>query len=74
MDMLDAEGDGGEKHLPEEDSESDIDGDPDDLADDNDDEEGQGDTASIHPVGHSAAEMDNATPGPRPSVQALVPS
>ena len=33
MDMLDAEGDGGEKHLPAEDSESDSGGDPDDLAD-----------------------------------------
>ena len=39
---------------------SDSDGDPDDLSDDNDDEESQGDTASIHPVGHSFAEMDNA--------------
>jgi len=60
LDVLDAEEDGGEKLIPEEDSESDCDGDPDDLADDNDDEEGQGDTASIHPVGHSFAEMDNA--------------
>jgi len=67
MDMHDAEGDGGEKHLPEEDSESDSDGDPDDLADDNDDEEGHGDTASIHPVGHPPAEMDNAAPAPRRS-------
>jgi len=64
MDMLDAEADGGEKHLPEEDSERDSDGYSDDLADDNDDEEGQGDTDSIHPVGHSPAEMDNAAPGP----------
>jgi len=46
MDMLDAEGDGAEKHLLEEDSESDSDGDPDDLADDEDDEEGQGYTCS----------------------------
>jgi len=42
MDILDAEGEGGEKHLPEEDSERDSDGDPDDLEDDNDDEERQG--------------------------------
>ena len=55
MDMLDAEGDGGEKRFPEKDSESDSDSDPDDLADDNDDEEGQDDAASIHPVGHSDA-------------------
>ena len=67
MDILDAEGDGGEKHLPEEDSESDSDGDPDDLADDNDDEEDQGEPSSIHPVGHSPAEMDNSSPGPRRS-------
>jgi len=73
MDMLDAEGGGGEKHLPEEDSESDSDGDPDDLADDNDDEEGQSDTASIHPVGHSAAEMDNAAAGPRHSTRRPAP-
>jgi len=39
MDMLDAEGDGEEKNLPVEDSESEDDGDPDSLADDNDDEE-----------------------------------
>jgi len=37
MDMLEAEGDGGEKNLPVEDSESKKDGDPDSLADDNDD-------------------------------------
>jgi len=73
MEMLGAEGDGGKKHLPEEDSESDSGGDPDDLADDSDDEEGQGDTASIHPVGHSAAEMDNAAPGPRRSTRRPAP-
>jgi len=67
MDMLDAEGDGGEKHLPEQDTESDSDGDPDDLADDNDDEEGQGDTASLRPVGQPPAKMDNAAAGPRRS-------
>jgi len=38
MDLLDAEGDGGKKHLPAEDSESDSGGDLDDLADDSDDE------------------------------------
>jgi len=73
MDMLDAEGDGAEKHLLEEDSESDSDGDPDDLADDEDDEEGQGYTAPIHPVVHSDAEMDNAAPGPRCSTRRPAP-
>jgi len=73
MDMLDAEGDVGEKHLPEEYSESDRHGDPDDLADDNDDEEGQGDTASLNPVVHSPAEMDNAAPGPRLSTRMPAP-
>jgi len=73
MEMLGAEGDGGKKHLHEENSESDSGGDPDDLADDSDDEEGQGDTASIHPVGHSAAEMDNAAPGPRRSTRRPAP-
>jgi len=73
MDMLDAEGDGGQRHLPERDSESDSDGALDDLADDNDDEEGQVDTASLRPVGHSAAEMDNAAPGPRRSTRRPAP-
>jgi len=67
MDMLDAEGDGRERHPPEADSDSDSDGDPRDIADDNDEEEGQGHTASLHTVGHSPAEMDNAAPGPRRS-------
>jgi len=52
---------------------SDSDGDPDDLSDDNDDEESQGDTASIHPVGHSAAEKDNSAPGPRRSTRRPAP-
>jgi len=65
MDMLDAEGDGGEKHLPAEDSESDSAGDLDDLADDNDDEESQADTSSLRPVSHPPAEMDNDAPRPR---------
>jgi len=65
MDMLDAEGDGGEKHLPAEHSETDREGDLDDFADFNDDEEGQGETASLRPVGNPPAEMVNATPGPR---------
>jgi len=73
IDMLDAERDGGEKHLPKEDSESDSDGDPADLADDNDDEEGQGDTAVIHPVVHSAAEEDNSAARPRRSTRGPAP-
>jgi len=51
MDMLDAEGEGGEKNLPMEDSESEDDGDPDSLADDNNDEECQGQNESMLPVG-----------------------
>jgi len=50
MDMLDAEGDGGEKHLRVEDSESEDDGDADGLADDKDDEESQGRKDSLLPV------------------------
>jgi len=73
VDMIDAKEDGGEKHRPEEDSERDSGGDPDDLADDSDDEEGQGDTASMHPVGHSAAEMDSAAPGPHRSTRRPAP-
>jgi len=52
---------------------SDSDGDPDDLSNDNDDEESQDDTGSIHPVGHSAAEMDNSAPGPRRSIHRPAP-
>jgi len=73
MDMLDAEVNGGEKRLPEEDSKSDGDGELEDLADDNDAEKGQGDTASSRPVGHLPAEMDNAAPGPRPSTRRPAP-
>ena len=65
MDMLDAEGDVVEKNLPVEDSDSEDDGDPDGLADDNDDEESQSPNYSILPVGHFPSEMYNAAPGPR---------
>jgi len=73
MDMLDAEGDGGEKNLPVEDSESKDDGDPDSLADDNDDEERQGQNDSMLPVGTSTSEVHNAAPGPRRSTRKPAP-
>jgi len=57
MDMLDAEGDGGEKNIPVEDSVSEDDGDPDSLADDNDDEERQGQNDSMIPVGTSTSDV-----------------
>jgi len=65
MDMLDAEGDGGDKKLPVEDSESEYDGDPDSLADDKDDEEREGPNDQMLPVGISPSEVCNAAPGPR---------
>jgi len=73
MDMLDAEGDGWEKHLPEEDSERDSDGDPDDLEDDNDDEERHGENDLMLPVGTSTSDVDNAAPGPRRSTRRPAP-
>jgi len=57
MDMLDAEGDGGEKKLLAEDSESEDDGDPASFADDNDDEERQGQNDSMPPVGTSTLDV-----------------
>jgi len=73
MDMLDAEGDGGEKHFPEEDSVSDSDSDLDDLTGDNDDKESQADTSSLRPVGHPPGDMDNAAPRPRRSTRRPAP-
>jgi len=69
MDMLDAEGDGGEKSLPVEDSESEDDGDPDSLADDNEDEERQGQNDSMPPIGTSTSDVCNSAPGPRGSTR-----
>jgi len=57
MDMLDAEGDGGEKKLRVEVSESEDDGDPDSLADENYDEECQGQNDSMLPVGTSTSDV-----------------
>jgi len=73
MDMLDAEGDGGEKNIPVKDSESEDDGDPDSLADDNDDEERQGQNDSMLPVGTSTSDVYNAAPGPRRSTRRPAP-
>jgi len=73
MDMLDAEGDGGEKNIPVEDSVSEDDGDPDGLADDNDDEERQGQNDSMVPVGTSTSDGHNTAPGPRRSTRRPAP-
>jgi len=73
MDMLDAEGDVGEKDLPVEDSESEDDGDPDSLADDKDDEERQGQSDSMLPVGISPSEVYNTAPRPRRSTRRPAP-
>jgi len=67
MDMLYAEGDGGQKNLPVEDSESEDDGVPDSLSDDKDDRERQGSNDSMLPVGISPSEVHNAAPRPRRS-------
>jgi len=73
MDMLDARGDGGEKNLPVENSESEDDGDPDSLADDNDHEERQGQNDSMIPVGTSTSDVYDAAPGPRRSTRRPAP-
>jgi len=73
MDMLDADGEGGEKNLPVEHSESEDDGDPDSLADDNDDEERQGQNESMLPVRTSTSDVYNAAPGPRRSTRRPAP-
>jgi len=73
MDMLEAEGDGGEKNIPVEDSESEDDGDPDSLSDDKDDEERQGQNDSMLPVGTSPSEVYSAAPGPRRSTRRPAP-
>jgi len=67
MNMLDAERDGEEKHLPVEDFESACDGAPDGLADEEDDDERQGQNDSLLPVGNSPSEVYNAALGPRSS-------
>jgi len=53
MDMLDAEGDVGEKNLLVQNSKSEDDGDPDGLDDDNDDEKPQVQNDSLFLVGNS---------------------
>ena len=73
MYMLDAEGDGGEKNLSVEDSKSEEDGDPDSLADDNDDEECPSQNDSMLPVGTSTSDVYNAAPGPRRSTRRPAP-
>jgi len=73
MDMLDAEGDGVEKNLPVEASESEDDGDPDSLADNKDHKERQGPNDSMFPVGISPSEVYYAAPGPRRSTRRPVP-
>jgi len=73
MDMLDSEGDGGEKNLPVEDYESEVDCYSDSLGDDNDDEERQGQNAWMLPVGTSTSEVHNAAPGPRRSTRRPAP-
>jgi len=73
MNMLGAGGDGGEKHLPVEDSEVEDDGDPDSLADDNDDGKRQGQNDSMLPVGTSTSDVYNAAPGPHRSTRGPAP-
>jgi len=73
MDMLDAEEDAREKHLPFEDFDSEDDGDPDRLADDKDDEELQGQKDSLIPVGKAPSEVYNASLGPRRSTRRPAP-
>jgi len=73
MDMLDAEGDGWEKNIPVEDSESEDDGDLGSRADDNDDEERRGQNDSMLPVGTSTSDVYNAAPGPRRSSRLPAP-
>ena len=73
VNMLEAEGDVEEKRLSVQKSESDDYGDPDGLADDNDDEKSQGQTDSLLPVGNSPSEVSNAAPGLRSSTSRPAP-
>jgi len=74
MEMLDAEGDGGEKQLPVDASDSEDDGDADSLADDKHDEERHCPNASLPPVGISPSEVHNSCPGPRCSTRRPAPN
>ena len=73
MDMLDTDGDGEEKNLPVEDSDSEDDGAPDGRADEMDGEERQGQNASMLPVGNSPSDVEKAAPGPLRSTSRPAP-